>query len=312
MSKKWQKLRKKYGSRHGELGYQPYQKPITVNVDALTFDELERLKKDKKAGEKQAELNDLMFFVNAIQSEIGMGRLHFKTPIDNLFDHEKYAKSFAVHQLKGSIESNELNIDKLNDVIKTLKDAVLSPKMKEKVEKGAYDIVIKYKSGGSTKSERIHWSQYSELAALTEEKIACLKEALKFHRDVVSVYKKELQRRGNQKGELSGIIEKAKEISKEAEKCRKAVVKANQKTAKSDKAPTFETAKAFVENYERFSALERQYINTHNRIQRITDEIVNLTPFPRGLTVDELSQKTTIKNEYKRGKRRLERLATRR
>jgi len=303
----WKRLRKKYGSLHGELGYQPYQKPVTVNIDALTFEELERLKKDKEASEKQQELDELFFFVNCIEGEVGGGRHSFATPVPNLSDYENKAKNSDVHVLRDVMEDAQLKIQGIHKTIKTLKDAVLAPEIKEKAEKYASNIVIRYESGNTTNSTNIRWGQYADLAALTKEKVECLKEAVKFYRKVTHVYENELQRRGGQKGIISDIMKQAGQICKEAEKCQKAVVKANQKTAESDKAPTFETAKAFMENREQFLALQGQYSSLTTRIKHITDETVNLPPFPRGLSVDETSRKTVIKHVYRREKMRIER-----
>ncbi len=308
----WKRLRKKYGSLHGELGYQPYQQPVTVNIDALTFEELERLKEDKKAGEKQRDLDELFFFVDCIESEVGGGRHSFATPVSNLSDHENKVKNSDVHVLRDVIEDTQLKIQGIHETIKTLKDAVLNPEIAEKAEKGAYNIIIKYELGNISKSERIHWGQYNELAELTREKIVVLKEATAFYRKVVGVYEKELKGRDNQKSEVSDIINEAERICKQAQKCRDKIVKANEKAAKSDKAPTFETAKAFMENRERFLALQHEYSSLRKKIRFLTGDTVDFPPFPRGLAVDETSKKTTIAGVYEREKRRLERLQTRR
>lgn len=297
-AEKYPLLTRKYGQLYSE-SFPPY--PVTVNIDILTVEEIERLKHEAEVKRKRAEIDQIMQFVYNIQNEFYQSGF-IKFPIPSLFEYERNTKTMAVNKLHGKIDETQAKIDKIHETTKILNDAVFSPKIKRKIENYAYDISIVYKTGGrSSTSRRIHWSEYQALADLTTEKIECLKEAERFHDKVIAIHKKELKWRTMRKTEIPIIIEKLTQLCKDAEKCRKQVVKVNEKVFKSDKPPSFAEAEIFIKNREQFKKCSREYHALKDKLRFITDEKISFPQFSKGLTIDVTSRRRQFEKVYRQG-----------
>lgn len=301
MPEKWPLLTRKYGRLHSESFP---TKPVTINIETLTVKEVKRLKSELEARKKRTEIDQVMQFVHDIQYEFyPTGFIRF--PIPSLFEHERDAKVMVAYRLRGKIEEVQSKVDKIRETIKILTDAVFSDEVKRKVKDYVCDIRIRYELGGIRgASSRIHWSKYQALADLTTEKIECLKEAIQFHNKVITVYKKELKQRNARKTEIPMIIETAKQLCKTAEKCRKLIVKVNEKVFKADRMPSFAESKIFMENRKKFEQCSREYYALKDKLRFITDEQIPFPQFPMDLTIDITSRKRQFERAYKQGKRR--------
>ena len=298
MPEKWALLKRKYGSLHGELGF--HQRPAMVNLETLDVEELKQLKADAEAAKEQAELDELMHFVYCIQSEF-YGSGFFKTPITSSLQHGEKTKTADVHILRTCIEETKAKIEKIHESIKILNDAVFNPETKRQAENCAYTVRIKYKVGAKTTGGTIHWSKYEKLAALTKEKIECLKEASKFYDKVVRIHRKELHNRETQKTKIPVMIKQAETLCKKAKKCMQKVRKVNQKVIETDQAPNFKDAETFVKNCEEFREAERAYYALQERLKFITDAKTDSPQFPGDLNIDFTSKRHLIEDAYKRG-----------
>lgn len=300
-TEKYPLLIRKYGRLYSE-SFPPY--PMTVNIDILTTEEIEQLKHESKVKKERAEVDQVMQFTHNIESDFRQ-RGFIKLPIPSLHEYERNAKVMNAGRLHGKIAEVQMEIDRIHETIKNLNDAVLSPEIKQKVKDYAYDIRIVYKTGGrSSTSTRIHWSQYQELADLTTEKIECLKEAEQFHDKVIAIYRKELKQRDARKAEIPIIIEQMRQLCKTAEKCRKQIVKVNEKVFKTDKLPSLADAEIFMENREKFEKCNREYYALKDKLRFITSEQMPFSQFPAGLTIDITSRRRQFEKIYKREKGR--------
>lgn len=303
MPEKWALLREKYGSLHGELGFS--QEPAMVNLATLDVEELKHLKAEAEAAKERNRIDEIMNFRFKIIGEFS-SRGTITLPIASLFQHTEKAKTAIVRILRNEIEERTREIEETKEFVEVLNNAVLNPETKRLAAKGVYRIRIKYEiKGRRSTTTKIRSPQYESLAALTEEKITCLKEATKFHQKVIGTYRTELRKREAQKNKIPMMIKQAETLCKKAIKCMEKIRKVNDEVIKTDKAPDFKDAKTFIEKCEEFKKAERQYYSLKQQLQFITDEKIKFPQFPGDLNSDYTSKRHLIEDSYKREKQQL-------